>query len=74
MSITKEEKTKLIKKYGNSDTNTGSSAAQIAILTERINAQKKYKISSTPTIIINEKKYEGKHDFDKLKKEIQKLL
>lgn len=37
MSITKEEKTKLIKKYGNSDTNTGSSAAQIAILTERIN-------------------------------------
>ena len=37
MSITKEEKTKLIKKYGKSDTNTGSSAAQIAILTERIN-------------------------------------
>ena len=37
MSITKEEKAKLIKKYGNSDTNSGSSAAQIAILTERIN-------------------------------------
>ena len=37
MSITKEEKAKLIKKYGDSDTNTGASAAQIAILTERIN-------------------------------------
>ena len=47
---------------------------QDKILNERIDAQKKYKISSTPTIIINEKKYEGKHDFDKLKKEIQKLL
>ena len=47
---------------------------QDKILNERIDAQKKYKISSTPTIIINEKKYEGKHDFDKLKREIQKLL
>lgn len=37
MSITKEEKAKLIKKHGNSETDTGSSAAQIAILTERIN-------------------------------------
>ena len=26
---------------------------------ERIDAQKKYKISSTPTIYINDKKYEG---------------
>ncbi len=47
---------------------------QDQILNERINAQKKYKISSTPTIIINEKKYEGKHNFDKLEKEIKKLL
>ena len=39
------------------------SKIQDLILKERIHAQKKYKISSTPTIYINEKKYEGKHDF-----------
>ena len=32
---------------------------QDQILNERIEAQKKYKIKSTPTIYINEKKYEG---------------
>ena len=31
---------------------------QDRILNERINAQKNYKISSTPTIYINDKKYE----------------
>ncbi len=44
------------------------------ILNERIEAQKKYKISSTPTIFINEKKYEGKKDYNSLKKIINKLL
>ena len=34
---------------------------QDQILNERIEAQKKYKIQSTPTIFINEKKYQGKH-------------
>ena len=47
---------------------------QDQILNERINAQKKYKISSTPTIIINEKKYEGKHEFKNFKKLIEKLI
>ncbi len=47
---------------------------QDQILNERINAQKKYKISSTPTIIINEKKYEGKHEFKNFKKVIEKLI
>ena len=47
---------------------------QDQILNERINAQKKYKISSTPTIIINDKKYEGKHDFKNFKKVIEKLI
>ncbi len=47
---------------------------QEQILTERIDAQKKYKISSTPTIYINEKKYEGKHEFKNFKKQIDKLL
>jgi protein-disulfide isomerase len=44
------------------------------ILNERINAQKNYKISSTPTIYINKKKYEGKHDFKSFKKSLEKLL
>ena len=44
------------------------------ILDERINAQKKYKISSTPTIYINEKQYEGKHDYKLFKKELDKSL
>ena len=44
------------------------------ILNERIEAQKTYKISSTPTIFINEKKYEGKKDYKSFKKAIDKLL
>ena len=47
---------------------------QDQILNDRIKAQKKYKISSTPTVLINEKKYEGKHDFQTFKKQIEKLL
>ena len=47
---------------------------QDQILNERINAQKNYKISSTSTIYINEKKYEGKHEFDSFKKILDKLL
>ena len=44
------------------------------ILNERIDAQKSYKISSTPTIYINEKKYEGKRDYESFKDAIDKLL
>ena len=47
---------------------------QDQILNERIEAQKNYKIQSTPTIYINEKKYEGKHEYKQFKKEIEKLL
>ncbi|MFL2888130.1 MAG: hypothetical protein CNC06_02830 [Pelagibacterales bacterium MED-G40] len=47
---------------------------QDKILNERIQAQKKYKITSTPTIYINEKKYEGKHDYKKFKKMVIKNL
>ena len=43
-------------------------------LEERIDAQKKYKLSSTPTIYINEKKYEGKHEFQEFKKGVEKFL
>jgi small subunit ribosomal protein S15 len=37
MSLTKEQKTELIGKYGRSATDTGSAEVQIALLTERIN-------------------------------------
>jgi protein-disulfide isomerase len=47
---------------------------QDEILEQRIDAQKKYKIESTPTIIINEKKYSGKVNYKQLKKIIDKKL
>ena len=47
---------------------------QDKILEQRIEAQKKYKIESTPTIIINEKKYSGKVDYKQFKKAIDKKL
>ena len=47
---------------------------QDQILNERIDAQKKYKIDATPTIYINEKKYEGKHEYKQFKKAIEKLI
>ncbi len=50
------------------------SNAQDEILNERIEAQKKYKIESTPTIVVNEKKYSGKTDYENFKKIIEKNL
>ena len=47
---------------------------QDEILEQRIEAQKKYKIESTPTIIVNEKKYTNKIDYQSFKKEIDKNL
>ena len=51
-----------------------NSDAQDVILNQRIEAQKKYKIESTPTVIINEKKYSGKIDYKSFKKVIEKNL
>ncbi len=47
---------------------------QDEILNQRIEAQKKYKIESTPTIILNEKKYTNKIDYKSFKKAIEKNL
>ena len=44
------------------------------ILEGRIKAQKKYKIDSTPQIIINKKKYNGPTDFINIAKKIKKLI
>ena len=72
----------LIKKIG-SDLNLANDkmdlcledeSAQENILNQRIEAQKKYKIESTPTIFINEKKYTDKIDYSKFKKAIEKNL
>ena len=49
-------------------------SVQDQILNERIEAQKKYKIQSTPTIFINENKYENDHDYKSFKKVIDKLV
>ncbi len=48
--------------------------SQEDILNQRIQAQKKYKIDSTPTIMINEKKYSGKVNYQQFKKTIEKKL
>ena len=47
---------------------------QDEILNERIQAQKQYKIKSTPTIFINEKQYKGKREYKSLKEAIDKYL
>ena len=44
------------------------------ILNGRINATSKYVINSTPTIIINEKKFEGSANFKNIEKKIEKLI
>ena len=47
---------------------------QDEILNQRIEAQKQYKIESTPTIIVNEKKYTNKIKYETFRKVIDKNL
>ena len=73
---------KLIKEIGiefdlsnqDMDTCLNNDSTQDEILEQRIEAQKKYKIESTPTIIVNEKKYTNKINYQDFKKEIDKNL
>ena len=44
------------------------------ILINRIYGQKKYSINATPTIIINEKKFEGSFNYKSIKEKIEKLI
>ena len=62
--LTKEKMNKCLKDNNSQD----------EILNQRINAQRKYKIESTPTIIVNEKKYDNKVDYKTFKKVIDKNL
>tara|TARA_Y200000002_G_scaffold376212_1_gene379719 strand:- start:600 stop:1190 length:591 start_codon:yes stop_codon:yes gene_type:complete len=63
-SLTEEKMNKCLK-----DNN-----AQDDILNQRIEAQKKYKIESTPTILVNEKKYTSEINYKAFKKIIDKNL
>ena len=51
-----------------------NSDVQDEILNQRIEAQKKYNIESTPTVIVNGKKYKSKVDYKTFKKIIEKNL
>ena len=44
------------------------------VLNDRISAVKKFKIDSTPTLIINDKKFDNPQNYKKLKKTIEKLI
>ena len=44
------------------------------ILNGRIEGQQKYSINSTPTIVINETKFEGVINFKNIEKKIKKLI
>ena len=52
----------------------GNKAIEDGILKSRIEADREFKIESTPTLIINGEKYDGSRTFKKLKKYIDKLL
>ena len=44
------------------------------ILEDRINAVKKFKINSTPTLIINNKKFDKPINYKNLKKTLEKMI
>ena len=66
MSITKERTKELILKFGQSDSNTGSTEAQIAILTERIR-------NITKHLQENKKDYSGQRGLIKMVSQRRKL-
>jgi len=44
------------------------------VLNDRINAIKNYNIKATPTLIINDKKFDNPQNYKKLKKSLEKLI
>ena len=69
---------KIVKNLGiNSDqfnTCLNNEVVSDKILNGRIEAQKKYSINSTPTIVINEEKFNKNGNFKNIKKKIDKLI
>ena len=52
----------------------GNKEIEDFILNDRIDGVKKYKVNATPTIIINEKKFEKSLNYKNLKKALEKLI
>ena len=44
------------------------------ILNDRINGVKKYEVEATPTLIINDKKFDNPQNYKKLKKTLEKMI
>ena len=44
------------------------------VLNDRIEGSKKFKVNATPTIIINDKKFEKSLNYKNLKKSLEKLI
>tara|TARA_Y100000590_G_scaffold211643_1_gene239825 strand:- start:3 stop:584 length:582 start_codon:yes stop_codon:yes gene_type:complete len=68
---------KLIEKANfnlNFDECLNNSKIEDFILEDRINGSKKFKIEATPTIIINNEKFENASNYKKLKKYLEKLI
>ena len=69
---------KMFKKLGinisNFDKCLNNEDIENKILNGRIEAQKKYSINATPTIIINEEKFKGELSFKNIKKIIDKII
>ena len=63
------------KKYGiNIDKCINNKKVEDHILEDRINAVKKFKLNSTPTLIINNKKFDKPLNYKNLKKTLEKLI
>ena len=44
------------------------------VLNDRINGHKKFNIEATPTLIINDKKFDNPQNYKKLKKTLEKMI
>ena len=63
------------KKYGiNIDKCINNKKVEDHILEDRINAVKKFKLNATPTLIINNKKFDKPLNYKNLKKTLEKLI
>ena len=78
---TPEKATKYLKKFLEDEGVTldfekclADKAIEDYVLNDRIEGAKKFKINATPTIIINEKKFEKALNYKNLKKYLEKLI
>jgi protein-disulfide isomerase len=78
---TQEEATKYLKKFLEDEGVTldfekclADKAIEDYVLNDRIEGVKKFKVNATPTIIINEKKFEKALNYKNLKKYLEKLI